>query len=406
MARAARFNGNIHMQNFDALRSIGLNNFSAARLAALGDHAGNDIGKRAGKQIGKHAGNQVGMDAGHQIGTHSGNQAGNDSGSPAPTCMRVVAIHGDWLTVHDGTAPHQARALPRLLATLAGDSDTLAVGDWVVVDDLQGERWLAARAAPLTQVARRANDGRRQVLASNIDTALLVMGLDLDFNPRRLERYVAMVQSAGIAPVIVLTKSDLASSVDQRLAELAQRLPAAIPVLAVNGLSSAAADALAPWLAAGQTLCLLGASGTGKSTLTNTLAAAGQDTGGVRHGDGRGKHTTTARSLHLCAGGACIIDTPGLRTWRPDADEQVLAATFDDIAALSAQCQFRDCRHEREPGCAVRDGIDPDRLANFHKLLRDARRGGQTPLDRIAERARWKVIGKAAQQRMRDKRPG
>jgi ribosome biogenesis GTPase len=354
--------GNTIMLNFasGALRAIGLNNLTAARLAALATTA-----------------------------------------TMRP--MRITAIHGEWIAVHDGEADISARVLPRLLAGLAGDNDALAVGDWVAVDDVEGESWIALRADPLTQVARRANDGRRQVLASNVDTALLVMGLDLDFNLRRLERYVAVVQGADIAPVVVLTKADIAGDAGAKVAQVQRRLPAGIPVVAVDGTSAAAAVALQPWLGAGQTLCLLGASGTGKSTLTNTLACTGQETGGTRSGDGRGRHTTTTRSLHRCAGGACIVDTPGLRTWRPDADEDTLSATFGDIAALAAHCQFRDCRHGREPGCAVRAGIDPDRLANYHKLLRDARRGEQTPLDRIAERAKWKVIGKAVQRHLREK---
>jgi ribosome biogenesis GTPase len=320
--------------------------------------------------------------------------------------MRIASIQGEWITVHDGTAPRQARALPHLLAELAGADDMLAVGDWVAVDERGDEAWIAHRAEPLTQIARRANDGRRQVLASNIDTALLVMGLDLDFNIRRLERYIAVVRSADIAPVVVLTKADIAGDVAARIAEVQDRLPPSIPVVAINGLSAEAAVQLAPWLQPGQTLCLLGASGTGKSTLTNTLTGAGQETGGVRSGDGRGKHTTTVRSLHQCAGGACIVDTPGLRTWRPDADEKTLSSTFDDIAALAEHCQFRNCRHELEPGCAVRREIDPDRLANYHKLLRDARRGERTPLEKIAERAKWKVLNKSVQRHMRDKRSG
>ena len=134
------------------------------------------------------------------------------------------------------------------------------------------------------------------------------------------------------------------------------------------------------------------------------LAGAGQATGAARLSDGRGRHTTTGRSLHLCPGGACIIDTPGLRTWRPDADAEALAATFEDIGALAGNCQYRDCRHASEPGCAVRAAVDADRLMNYHKLLRDAARGTQTPLDRIAERARWKAIGRAGAARARDKR--
>lgn len=346
--------------DFESLRSIGLNNSIASQLAAL------------------------------QAGT---------------LLMRVTEVQRDWLTLHDGAGEWPARALPRLLAELAANDVSLAVGDWVGAElREQGELWITQRLEPFNHLARRANDGRRQSLASNIDTALLVMGLDHDFNIRRLERYIALVQAADVAPVAVLTKADIGADVESRLFELQQRLPSSIPVIAVNGLSMDAATQLNPWLGNGQTVCLLGASGTGKSTLTNTLSQAAQETGGTRKGDGRGRHTTTARSLHLCANGGCIIDTPGLRTWRPDADEETLAATFDDIELLAAGCQFRDCHHELEPGCAVRDSIVPDRLRNYHKLLREVRRSQQTPLDRIAERSKWKVLGKAAAERGRQKR--
>ncbi|HSH91641.1 MAG TPA: ribosome small subunit-dependent GTPase A [Ramlibacter sp.] len=320
--------------------------------------------------------------------------------------MRIVEVQRDWFTLHDGEAEHAARALPRLLQSLQQKEDAFTAGDWVLVraNEIQ-ELWIESRLAPVTEIARRANDGRRQPLASNVDTALLAMGLDHDFNPRRMERYIAMVQASGVAPVVVLTKLDIAIDRDARLAELRKRLPASVPIVAVNGLSDAARDELAPWLQAGQTLVLLGSSGAGKSTLTNTLTQESQqDTGGVRAGDGRGKHTTTSRSLHRCPGGACIIDTPGLRTWRPDADGQALAATFEDVESLAPGCRFRDCTHRGEPGCAVREHVAEDRLLNFHKLLRDAQRGEQTPLQRIAQRQKWKALGKAGHARARDKR--
>lgn len=309
------------------------------------------------------------------------------------TLVRIVEVQRDRVTVHDGTAVREARVLPRLAQA--------TIGDWAVLDEAG---WLNALVEPVTQIARRANDGRRQLLASNVDTALLAMGLDLDFNPRRLERYIALVQACEVAPLVVLTKADCAPDADKKLALLRARLPPGVPLVPVDARSEAAVAALEPWLPPGQTLVLLGASGVGKSTLTNSLTQAGQDTGGVRRGDGRGRHTTTARSLHLCAGGACLIDTPGLRTWRPDADEEQLAQAFGDIAELARRCQFRDCAHGDEPGCAVRGAVDPDRLANYGKLLRDAARAAQTPLERIAERARWKVLGKAAVARNRDKR--
>jgi ribosome biogenesis GTPase len=256
----------------------------------------------------------------------------------------------------------------------------------------------------MNDLVRRTANGTRQRLAANVDTALLVMGLDGDFNLRRLERYLMLAQSCGVAPVVVLTKGDLVHDADARAAQLVARIPASKPVVRVHSLVSRPADVLAPWTGAGQTLVLLGSSGVGKSTLTNTLADAHQDTGGVRKGDDRGRHTTTSRSLHLCAGGACVIDTPGLRAWQPDADEEDVGAAFGDIDALAAHCRFHDCSHVEEPGCAVRGVVDTDRLRNYHKLLREVRHAAATPLDRIAERSKWKVLNRMAKARAQAKR--
>ncbi len=321
--------------------------------------------------------------------------------NPGQRLLRITAVHRDCLAVHDGQQQGSARAPTRLLDELAQEDTALAVGDWVLVD---ASELITARLPPLSSLARRAPDGRRQVLANNVDTALLVMGLDHDFNPRRVERSIALVRAAGVQPVVVLTKADAGVDASARIALLRKRLPPGIEIIATDARSPHAAAALAPWLDPGQTLILLGTSGAGKSTLTNTLCESSQETGGVRLGDSRGRHTTTARSLHQCASGACIIDTPGLRSWSIDADAAQLGAAFEDIAALASQCQFRDCRHVAEPGCAVRECIDADRLLNYNKLLKEARRNEQTSLDRIADRARWKVLHKAAAARSRQKR--
>lgn len=312
--------------------------------------------------------------------------------------VRVTEVHRDCVTIHDGTAEYKARAHPGLLPAFA-------TGDWALAR-AGHEYWLVERLAPVTHLARRSGDGRRQAIASNIDTALLVMGLDHDFSLRRLERYLAMVQAAGVAAVVVLTKSDTCSDGQARVEALHERLPGSVPAFAVNALLPETADTLAAWLSPGQTLVLLGSSGAGKSTLTNTLTGSAQSTSGVRCGDSRGRHTTTARSLHLCESGACIIDTPGLRSLQPDLDEEALAATFIDIDALAAHCQFRDCSHGEEPGCAVRVAVDADRLRNYHKLVREARRSQQTPLDRIAERNKWKVLMKAVSAKEKQKWKG
>ena len=317
---------------------------------------------------------------------------------PQQRLARVTAVQRDWMALTDGSAAFGARHLRH--------TGPAVVGDWVlVVAESGGEYWIATVLEPFTRLTRRTPSGR-QVLVSNVDTALSLMGLDNDFNPRRMERYIALVRACAVAPVMVLTKEDIGADAEEKIARLRQRIPADVPVLALHPAEQDDSGLLAPWLGAGQTLVLLGSSGVGKSTLTNALTGSGQATGGTRHGDDRGRHTTTARSLHRCPGGACIIDTPGLRAWQPDADEEALALSFDDIAALAGRCQFRDCSHESEPGCAVRGEVDADRLRNYRKLLRESRRAEQTPLERIAARGKWKTLMKEAKQRGRDKRGG
>ena len=343
----------------------------------------------------------------------------NDPGAAPPHLLRVVEVHRDSLTLHNGQHPFGARALPALHARLSAQADALAVGDWVLARrNALGEWWAFERLPPSNQLARRLHDGRdkveRVVIVSNIDTALLVMGLDHDFSLSRLERYVALVCMAGVMPVVVLTKADLCRDPQERLLEVRSRLPAGADAVALNALGSEATQALAPWLAAGQTLVLLGSSGAGKSTLTNSLtqslgtgtgtgtgSGAAQDTGPNRQGDSRGRHTTTARSLHPLPGGACVIDTPGLRTLRLDGEAQALDAVFEDIAQLAQRCRFRDCGHRDEPGCAVREAVAPARLRNFHKLLREARRDTLTALERKAQVAVWKARSRGARQRDR-----
>ena len=326
-----------------------------------------------------------------------------------PSLKRVVELQREGLTLHDGVEATGARMLPALRAMLAAEGDALAVGDWVLAqrNDL-GEWWVHERVPPLNQLARRLHDGRdkvtRVVIVSNVDTALLVMGLDHDFSLRRLERFVALARMAQVEPVVVLTKADLCTDAAARVAEVRQCVPGAA-VCAVNALDARAGAALADWLQAGRTLVLVGSSGAGKSTLTNTLAAAEVAfTGANRTGDSRGRHTTTTRSLHTTPSGACIIDTPGLRTLRLDGDAEQLGTVFEDIAQLALNCRFRDCLHDSEPGCAVRDAVSLERLANYRKLLREARRDSITALERKAIVQKWKVRSRAGRERAQAKR--
>jgi ribosome biogenesis GTPase len=341
---------------------------------------------------------------------HLAQQTVPDGGPFSFHWMRIVELHRETMRLHDGCTEHTARALPRLTRTLDELDTALAVGDWVLsAPDVHGDWWVHAQVPPLSHIARRDADGSRHPVASNVDTALLVMGLNDDYNLRRLERYLALVQGSGVQPVVVLTKADVAAPTPEllapRLSQLRERISSSLDVLAVNGTHPSAAHALAPYLSAGQTVVLLGSSGAGKSTLTNTLAGVAlQDTGEVRVNDGRGKHTTTSRSLHRLPGGACIIDTPGLRALRPDVDEATLAWLFDDIGRLALQCRFRDCAHREEPGCAVREGVGADRLRNYQKLMREARRDSMSALERQQQASVWRARGKATRAWMKVKR--
>jgi ribosome biogenesis GTPase len=345
---------------------------------------------------------------------------------PQARPMRLVEVQRAHFLLHDGHATHRARCASALHQDLQAQGEALAVGDWVLArpGDEAGCT-ITCRLLPGRRITRRTLDGRanehhgaaqRQVLVSNVDTALLVMGLDHDFQLRRLERYLALVQLAGVQPVLVLSKADTVPPelVARRQAEAADVLPPRTPVLALDVRQGAAAAALAGWLQPGQTLVLLGSSGAGKSTLANTLVAAcegqtagtaGRDTGAVRADDSRGRHTTTVRTLLPLPGGACVIDTPGLRALRLDvADAGDLAAAFGDVARLAPQCRFRDCRHLAEPGCAVRQMVDTPRLDNYQKLLREARRDSQGPLERREQLAQWKMRSRAAHARVKAKR--
>jgi ribosome biogenesis GTPase / thiamine phosphate phosphatase len=329
---------------------------------------------------------------------------------PEALLMRVTEVQREGLLLHDGQHEHAGRQLPALRTRLEAQADAVAVGDWVLATrNALGECWVHERVPPLNQLARRLHDGRekvtRVVIVSNVDTALLVMGLDHDFSLRRLERFVALVHLAGVSPVVVLTKADLCTDTERRLTQVQALLPAHASVVAVNALDADTALALQPWLHAGQTLVLLGSSGAGKSTLTNTLAgSAVAVTQANRAGDNRGRHTTTVRTLHATPQGACIIDTPGLRTLRLDADERELASAFDDIGALAAGCRFRDCRHGSEPGCAVRGHVSEERLRNYQKLLRELQRDQISAVERKAQQQVWKVRSRGVRARMEAKR--
>ena len=316
---------------------------------------------------------------------------------------RVIESPRDPLVVHDGTDPHAAVPWPVLRVALERERDQLVVGDWVwwraaASDADRG--WVVARLPARNRITRRDPAGGRQGLVGNIDAALIVMGLDHDFNLRRLDRFLVLAHSADVRVVIVLTKADGCAEPDAAVARVRTHLGDArddVAVVAVDGRSPAAAAALAPWLVRGTTLVTLGSSGAGKTTLTNTLTGAAAATHAVRATDERGRHTTTVRTLHRTGGGACLIDTPGLRQLWLDADADTLDSAFPEIGMLALRCRYRDCRHAQEPGCAVREQVPAARLLSFQKLMREVHRENDDVFQRRRQVAMYK-------QRARDNR--
>jgi ribosome biogenesis GTPase len=307
---------------------------------------------------------------------------------------RIIEQHRSGYQVHDGEAVLTAKPMPRLRHHVDDASERPAVGDWVLLRR-QGDEWLIESILPRFSALTRGAAGEkraRQAIATNIDHILIVCGLDRDFNPRRIERYLALASASGARPTLVLTKRDKDPELEGHL-EQARAVAGSTTVHAINAKDPASCAPLATLLESGQTAVLVGSSGAGKSTVTNTLLGGEiQATGALRERDGRGRHTTVARTLLPLPGGACLIDTPGLREIKLTGDEQLEEAGFDDIDALAADCRFRDCRHEKEPGCKVREAleagaIDPARLASWHKLGREiGQAGSEGPARRAHKR--------------------
>lgn len=339
---------------------------------------------------------------------------------------RVIAAHrGAWIVA---TAHGDRRGVlaGRLRHEATGPGDLPAVGDWAALAapapgaprDTGGSPVVVAALLPRRTVfGRNREDGQTaagQVLAANVDVALVVAGLDGDFSLRRLERYLAVAWSGGTRPVIVLNKADAAGDPEAARAAAAAIAPGVevrtISALAGDGVAELARDHLRP----GCTGVVLGSSGAGKSTLLNALLGEERArTSPVRGDDARGRHTTTHRQLHRLPGGGLLIDTPGIRALGVAGADLGLAPTFSDVAGLALGCRFADCRHQGEPDCAVLAAVDDgrlpsERLASHRKLEREAAHAARQT-DRAAQEAharKWRAIRSAGRENVARKHGG
>ncbi len=291
---------------------------------------------------------------------------------------QLFCERGELSAQLSGRFRHQASSL----------ADYPTVGDWVAVEP-DGREPIGVIHAMLTRrssFSRKAvlaggpkyRPGRtdEQVLAANIDTVMLVAGLDVEFNIRRVERYVTVAWDSGAQPAIILNKADLRDN-PEAIKQEVEDIAVGLPVHLVSAQTGAGLDQLQPYMSEGATIAFLGSSGVGKSTLINSiLGDERQGTGEVRKRDGRGRHTTTQRELIVLPNGSVVIDTPGLREIQPWQDEGSLAKAFSDVEELFSQCRFGDCSHASEPGCAIQaaleDGrLDPERYESYLKLQKE-----------------------------------
>ena len=317
--------------------------------------------------------------------------------------VRVTAVHRGHLDV---AGPDFDGAIPTFSDSVDDTENLPTVGDWLLIEPASKRpRRILDRMSCFKR--RAAGTSRRtQLIAANVDTLLIVSSCNQDFNIARLERYLALAREAQVTPIIVLTKADLTDAPEHYVRQAQGLLPNLL-VEAIDARDQNSLACLDPWCKTGQTLAVIGSSGVGKSTLTNTLLGTHHiATQGIREDDAKGRHTTTGRTLHRLPSGAWLIDTPGMRELQLTDVQEGIDDVFADVVALASQCRFVDCTHQTEPGCAIslaieRGDLELSRLKRYRKLMAEEAYNNESLAER---RARFKAFGKMTRHSQKHKK--
>lgn len=327
---------------------------------------------------------------------------------------RVIVEHKERYIVQTTEATYQAEITGSLRYSAESRADFPAVGDWVQLSVFdEGSAIIIGVLPRFSSLERQAvgRSGEKQIIATNVDIAFIVQAVGHDFNLNRLERYLAITNSSSITPVIVLSKIDLIS--DEELEKLQSQIQNRIPnvtVLSVSNETEVGYEELKSLIKKGQTYCILGSSGVGKSSLTNNLLHnAKMEVSDISTSTSKGRHTTSHRELIILPEGGIIIDTPGMRELGIASEAGGVEQTFDQITELTRHCKFNDCTHTEEAGCAVLEALengelDTDSFENYHKLMREQAHFSSTIAERREKDKKMGKLYKRIQQEKYNKR--
>jgi ribosome biogenesis GTPase / thiamine phosphate phosphatase len=340
------------------------------------------------------------------------------AGQESPHCAvaRVTRVDRDRYLVRNEQSEVQAEPTGKLLFSADSSQDLPCVGDWVFVQyHNDGTLAIIHDRFPRRTFLRRKSAGDKveyQMIASNVDVAFIMQSCDLDFNLRRLERYLVMVNEGHVEPVILLTKSDLVSAeeVEKRISEIRDaRIDSRI--IAFSSKTEMGLEVVKQALQKGRTYCLLGSSGVGKTTLLNhLLGCEAFETNPVREKDSRGRHTTSRRQMTVLDSGALLVDTPGMRELGLMGVSASVDDSFSDIHELSKNCRFNDCTHSAEAGCAIllavqTGALSEPRYQSYRKLIKESQFHEMTYLERRKKDKQFGRMIKTAMQQLKKRKP-